>query len=103
MVVAIKNGGNRASGPVNVTFYTNAALTNPIGTVNLPEAYGCARQEFIVQLPWSGLTPGVHRFWAYVDSANVLPESNENDNLIAGVVIVNGEQVALPFIGRWGP
>jgi hypothetical protein len=104
----LRNNGNKA--PINqffVTFYANAALTQPIGsaTVEAPSAYhsgmaGCARQQIKVSVNWNNLPPGLHRYWVKVDSSGVVAESNEGDNVRSGFVIINPFQVYLPLSQR---
>lgn len=90
------NGTFSIVDPFSVTFYSDAALTQPIGTavVEPPQSgaiMGCSWIEppHSVSLTWSDLPVGVHSYWAKIDSGNVLAETNENDNVTTrGEVIV---------------
>jgi hypothetical protein len=106
LTVNVRNGGNVApGGNFFVTFYKNAGLTQPIGTAvvtapapNNGGMTGCSRMVRTASVNWPNLTPGVHRFWVKVDSTNNVIETSESDNIGAGIVIVNGEQVYLPSV-----
>jgi hypothetical protein len=96
------NGSTEVASSFQVTFYSNSALTQPIGSVSVPGLPGCARQEYVVETQWAGLSPGARSYWVKVDSANVIVESNEssNDNVAKGWVIINPDQLFLPGIKR---
>lgn len=94
------NGNTNAGNPFTVTFYTDQALSNPIGSVVIPDLNGCAQGAFKVELDWTDRSPGVHRYWVRVDSTQVIAESNEGDNVTSGVVIINPQQVFLPLTMR---
>lgn len=101
--VDVYNNGNTAvTAPTTVTFYNNAALTpvNEIGSISMSNLDGCARGPVTVSVPWSGLISGVHRYWVKVDNGNVVNESNENDNIASGLVIIDPYQNFLPSILR---
>jgi hypothetical protein len=100
LTVQLVNNGNIDAIPFTVTFYEDAALSQVIGYALVDRARGCARSEHTVTTTWGDLTSGVHPFWAKVDSLNVIGETNENDNVIQGVVIVDPSQRLLPII-RW--
>lgn len=91
------NGNTQVVNAFNVTFYADAALTVPIGTaVVLPQVIGCSQIAYRASVAWDNLMPGVHPFWAKIDSTNVVPESNESDNVIRGIVLVDGDSTYLP-------
>jgi hypothetical protein len=86
-----------------VRFYSNAALTNSIGVMTItpdPLIAGCSQMDYIASLTWADLGPGVHRYWAKIDSGNDVSETNENDNVISGIVFVNGDLLHLPITSR---
>lgn len=74
--------------PFTVTFYRDAAQTQPIGSVtydpNDHEAVtGCAwdgRNNFQVSILWNNLSVGSHRYWAVIDSQNAITETSNSDN-----------------------
>jgi hypothetical protein len=102
--INIRNGGNVAPGNnFFVTFYKDAALSQPIGTAtvaapgtNSAGMTGCSRMMRVASVNWDNLPPGVHPFWVKIDSTNSIVETNESDNFGAGIVIVDGSQVFLP-------
>lgn len=102
----IRNNGNTATTKsIKVTFYSDAARTQPIGSpVVVPAGIGgCARTTVTVpSVEWSGLKQGVNWFWAVIDSDNALgaDEPNKNDNIVTGYVLYNPEQVFLPAISN---
>ncbi|HIE56244.1 MAG TPA: hypothetical protein EYP90_13910 [Chromatiaceae bacterium] len=95
------NGNSLNNGSYTVTFYSDGGLQNPIGSVviNTP-MNGCARHTQTATITWNGLVPGVNPYWAKVDSGNAVGESNETNNVIAGIVLMNPEQIFLPTIKR---
>ena len=101
------NGNTQINQPFNVTFYSDAGLTQEIGTVPVnPTLQGCARQTYTASIDWTGLTPGLHPYWVKVDSDNTISETNggsESDNNAAGIVLVDPESVYLPIITRSVP
>lgn len=112
LTVWVRNNGTSTSGPFTVTFYEDSGLTQPIGSQDVPvqsETFpgmtGCARRAVSVSVPWPDLTPGRHRFWVKVDSANVIAEgppgqSEEADNVLSGVAIIDPLQNYLPAVPR---
>ena len=105
LTVEIANNGNRNPGAgFTVTFYSNAALTQPIGstTVAAPQDGGgvmaCARDTTTASVTWNDVSPGLHRFWVKIDSNNVISESNENDNVRSGIVLVDPHQLFVPTL-----
>lgn len=85
------NGDTETTAPFTVTFFADAAKTNPIGTAVISEPLGgCARRTVEAQLLWTDLEPGLHYYWAEV----------EGGNTVKGFVIVNPEQVFLPIVER---
>jgi hypothetical protein len=103
------SGTTGVAEPFRVTFYADAALTQVIGTAEITRAThgvinGCAwgRNSDRAGVLWEGLPVGVYRFWAKVDSDNVITnETSEADNVVAGVVRVYQYGTHLPVVGRW--
>lgn len=108
LTVTIRNNGSSAPGTnFFVTFYKDAALTQPIATAVItaptpttPGMTGCGRLSKEAAVNWHNLTPGVHKFWIKVDSTNVVIETTEGDNFGSGTVFVNAEQSYIPVARR---
>lgn len=74
--------------PFTVTFYRDAALTQPIGSVNFDPnnqgaVTGCSwngRNNFQVSMTWKNLPVGTHNYWAVIDSGNAVTETSNGDN-----------------------
>jgi hypothetical protein len=108
--VNVGNNGNiDVTEPFSVTFYADSNLTEVIGSASVPllgtndpgfSVPGCARRTTMAQTTWQGLYPGLHPYWAVVDSESHISESNENDNVIRGFVIVNPQQTFFPIMLR---
>lgn len=102
--VVFRNNGNTAvTTPFNVTFYSNAAMTNVIGTASFtPAVEGCAMVPYtFVGVQWDNLTAGTHPFWVKIDSGGAIGETNETDNVGSGVVLIDpATQVFLPSLAR---
>ena len=104
--VSIRNNGSVAPlSPFEVTFYKDGSLTQPIGSdtvhppgINNPGMIGCARKDVVVEVPWEGLSSGKHRYWVLIDSEGVIDESQEDDNVATGFVLVNPDQAFAPLI-----
>jgi hypothetical protein len=101
---SILNTGNvDLSAPTNISFYSDSGLTQLIGTVNvndLVRGCGLPNLETNISVPWELTTPGVHYFWVKVDSNNSIAETNELDNVIRGIVIIDPTNVYLPIVRR---
>lgn len=97
--VTFRNNGNAKVGQsFTVTFYSNTSLTNVIGSVTIPATVeGCARRDYTATVTWNGLTPGVNRYWAVLDTGEAISEQNEADNIISGFVLVEPQQIFLPL------
>lgn len=95
------NGNNRIDQTYTVTFYSNAAMTTVISSVQavLP-VDGCARDEVTVSTIWPNRTSGAHPYWVKVDSTSVVVETVETDNVGHGVAIVNPQKVLMPVMRR---
>ncbi len=99
--VRLRNGGNKAIiAPFTVTFYRDANLTQPIGSAVVDGIGGCSVPVELAFARWRGLGVGEHRFWAKVDSANVIGENNEGDNVMSGVVRIHPHAALLPIISH---
>lgn len=96
----VGNNGTSTSGAFTVTFYRDAARTQAIGSVNVPAQTmtGCGTRNISVSVPWNDVTPGRHHFWAVVDSAGSISESDEADNVLRGTVYVDPLQIFLPNV-----
>ena len=98
-VVFLNNGNQEISTPFDVTFYDE--VNSPIGTATVTAVMrGCAIGGYEAEVVWNDLTPGLHNFTVKIDSGDAIIESAENDNLGAGVVLVDPEQIYLPIIIR---
>ena len=96
------NNGNQAiTDPFTVSFYKDANLTQLIDSVTInPTVNGCARLGYVASVTWPSLSSGTHHFWVKLDSANVISEDVESDNVVSGVVLVDPEDIYLPFTRR---
>lgn len=97
----IRNNGNcQLSIPVQVTFYSDAALTSPLGSAALNELGGCGTFRQTVSVAWSNVPTGAHYFWVKVDSSESINESSESDNVMQGLVLVNAQRLYMPLVAR---
>lgn len=101
----LNNGNVHVTRPVSVTFYSNAGLTDAIGTATVTPGQGvlgCAQREYTAGVLWDGLAPGIHDFWAkvHVDAPD-FTETNPGDNVVHGTVLVDPQHsLLLPVVGR---
>lgn len=109
--VEVRNNGNaRSLDPITVTFYADEALTQVLGTKTIqspvddsPGMTGCAVRPMPVSIDaeWeAGLTPGTYPYWVKVDSSGSIDESNENDNVASGVIVLLPAAQYLPLMVR---
>ncbi|HSH02158.1 MAG TPA: hypothetical protein VLL52_06515 [Anaerolineae bacterium] len=96
------NNGNTA---IDDTFVVSFYDEDNGGTVFTstgisPSVLGCARDLYVAEVVWPNLTPGIHHFSARIDSTNVVNETNNNDNIVYGFVIVDGSSLYMPAIAR---
>jgi hypothetical protein len=93
--------------PFTVTFYRDAALTQPIGSLVVHPAnegpiLGCAWEDEDREstgVTWENLPVGTHSYWARIDATNAIDESAETDNVTTrGTVAV---YVSNRFSQRW--
>lgn len=90
------NGSQRLLDSYTVTFYSNAALTNVIGSYTVADSTdGCVLDQHAGSVTWENRSPGFHRFWVKVDSGNAISESNEGDNVVQGTVLIGSERLFL--------
>jgi hypothetical protein len=100
-VEVLNNGSVANTTPMQVRFYADSALTQEIGTVTVNEPItGCAARSYRVYTTWADLSLGVHPFWVQVDYANSVIETDEADNVGAGVVYVYAHGLYLPMMSR---
>ena len=88
MVYVFNRGGADTAGSVDVTFYATSTQNVDIGNAvelgsfstpgNLPAGYNTNAGP--VSLDVSGLAPGVHWIYAYIDPANAVDELDEANN-----------------------
>jgi hypothetical protein len=99
----VRNNGNIApTGTVTVTFYSDEALTTPIGSVTFAGLGGCARSAVVMTTTWKNLSTGIYPFWVKVDSTETITETSETDNVASGIVFINPRYVFLPLVLRNG-
>jgi hypothetical protein len=100
----VNNGNQLVAVPLTVTFYSDAALTDIIGSVVVTDGVpGCARRHTTASVIWPNLDPGFHPFWVKVDSANAVFETNNADNVSGAGVLVGTHAVYLPLAPRSFP
>ena len=103
-VQVVNNGNQGVTVPLTVTFYSDAALTQVIGSVVVTNGVpGCARRTTTLSVAWPGQGAGLHSFWVKADSSNSINESNEFDNIVEGQAFVGNYGVYLPLISRSSP
>ena len=95
-VEVMNNGNSVTAQDILVTFYSDSALRNEIGSAVIQKPgdfnagmVGCATKRIRVEVEWENLPPGLHDYWASVDSKGIVPESNEGDNTVKGYVDVD--------------
>lgn len=102
LTTTFRNRGNiDVDSPFKVTFYADANLTQPIDEVTInSDVAGCAVKSKTASVNWSGLTPGVHPYWVFIDSGEAIPETpgTNVNNVKKGWVFVNPNQVLLPIV-----
>lgn len=97
-VDVLNNGNIPAATSYTVSFYRDAALTDLIDSVVVNGGLaGCTRWRETVTVQWDGLQEGLNLFWAAVSSSE---DSQPEDNVTSGFVIVNPTQVFLPVMRR---
>lgn len=97
-VDVLNNGNIAAETSYTVSFFRDAALTDLIDTVVINSGLaGCTRWRETVMVNFDGLQEGLNPFWAEVSGSE---DSQPEDNVISGFVIVNPTQVFLPVMQR---
>ena len=96
--VKFRNNGNiKITDAHDIRFYATA----DIGTVNVNSILeGCTVEAQEVTTTWSGLAPGKYDYWVELDDGDNINETNENDNIGHGIVLVDPDQTFFPLIGR---
>jgi hypothetical protein len=102
LAVEVRNQGSAPTGQnVAVNFYRDAGLTDLIGSATVPAGVaGCGSGSALAQVSWGGLSPGPHSFWAKVDPGNAVVETQEDDNVIQGKVVIPSDRLWLPTLLR---
>ena len=110
LTATFRNSGTlSAIQPIKVTFYSNQALTQEIGSVvydpNIRGAVaGCSwggRNGEQASIMWSNLAPGTYQYWAKIDTLNAVGETIETDNVTtAGQVTVRPYGTFVPLTSR---
>ena len=102
--VTFRNNGNtKIDQPFAVTFYEDAALSQPIATINISaDVLGCTSRPYVASAEWPGLGEGQYEYWVKIDSNNDIDETppGDIDNVGKGQVTVVENSVMLPFIHR---
>jgi hypothetical protein len=100
--ITVHNAGTTSTAsPFTVTFYSDSALTQPIGSVIIDSGLkGCEASRKTATVSWPDLPIGSYPFWAKVDSGGAIAESDETDNVISGVVTVLPVRQYLPLAFR---
>lgn len=99
--VNVMNSGNtEVNGGFQISLYANPNYTGLIDSITMPRVRGCARDEIITTLRWSGLTPGSHAIYVKVDSTNQISETNEQDNFLTGFIILDPDHIYMPASRR---
>lgn len=97
--VSFRNNGNTSiTATITVTFFSDAAMTTPIGaSIVQPPIRGCATSLYFATVVWIDRAPGVYPYWVRIDSdGNV----NGKDNVGTGFAFVDPAQIFLPIIIR---
>lgn len=108
LTVTIRNNGNKtAEDSFFVTFFKDPELTQVIGWAEVPAPSssnqgmtGCARREISVSTVWEDLPSGIYPYWVKVDSSQNIPETDENDNVGSGLVMIDPIRSFLPVSRR---
>jgi hypothetical protein len=97
----MNNGSVLSSVPFTVTFYSDAAMLQEIGSALVTETIGgCVREAVEASVSWHDLEPGLNKFWGVIDSGNDVVGEDESDNIFTGFVLVDPLQVFLPTVIR---
>jgi len=104
LAYVVNNGNIAASGPTTVRFYEGdpdqgGAL---IGEQIVPPLDGCASGATVVMI-WSNVPPGSHVIYTVVDSADIVSELDEGDNILRERILVATQRVWLPAVFQGQP
>lgn len=110
LTASFRNSGTLSViAPVTITFYSDPALTMPIGSVvydptTRGAVTGCTwggRNSEQVSIVWSDLPVGTYTYWAKIDATNAVTESSENDNVTtSGQVTIRANGLYVPIVSR---
>ena len=100
--VWVQNIGNtQATGPIRVTIYADANLTQVVGSAPIyTNVFGCGASTRKVYIQAGNLPDGEQNFWVKVDSNNLISETNEGDNVRQITARIFKSRVLLPVIVR---
>ncbi len=101
LAVEIANSGNISTGqPVTVRFYTGKPGQGGtrIGETQLSAFLSGCGAKTIARVQWPDLDPGVAQVWAEVDPDNLVPETDEHDNLVSGTIVIPSTLLHLPLV-----
>lgn len=110
LTATFRNDGTKSIvAPFKITFYSDSALTNVIGSAmydpnNKGAVTGCTwdgRNDQRVTIRWNNLPAGKYYYWAKIDSENAIAEPKENDNVTRmGTVIIYPYGTNIPVVNR---
>ena len=88
----LNNGNSPTTKTVDVSFFSDAAMTQVIGSTTIPAGIGgCTRQSTAATIVWNNAGLNTENFWVKVDGQNQQFESNELDNSVSGVMRLRAE------------
>jgi hypothetical protein len=96
----LNNGDVPLERQVQVTFYRDASMLEPVASASLNGLVGCARRTAVVTAAWEGLSAGTYSFWVKVDSQDRVAETRETDNVGQGSVFVAPYRLLLPLVAN---
>jgi hypothetical protein len=103
---AVANSGNLTAptGPALVRFYDGDPQNGgvQIGADQYVSIAGCGRMA-LATITWTGVEPGVHTVYVWVDPNDEIEETNTANNLQFFTVLVADPAAYLPLIRRTGP
>lgn len=99
-VQVMNNGNTEVNGSFTVGLYANPSHTLLIDSVTIPNVNGCARDKITATLRWPGLSAETRPFYIKVDATNQVPETNEQDNTIAGYIFLDPDLTYMPQVTR---
>jgi hypothetical protein len=106
LTATVANSGNLTAptGPALVRFYDGNPQNGggQIGADQYVSIAGCGRMA-LATITWTGVEPGVHTVYVWVDPNDEIEETNTANNLQSFTVLVADPVAYLPLIGRAGP